>query len=400
MTYLHELQDNAKNPAGSTMLMPNCGELPRRVCRMCENYSEGGVCAEASRGTTSALEPADDKRCFVPRGTDAKENLDINDTPEVRHAAERRRAKEPVTHKVCVTCGRDLPLDAFEPSRSERAVGGVVNQCRECHERQHAKQLQEARKKAAEKRAEKRREPAPIPTHKVCVTCGRDLPLEAFPVSASKYSKDGRRNQCRECRAAFYESRRIHRTPEEKKAKRAESNRKYYEKVKAKRAEADPHNDAAGLRVCRRCGRILPLEEFPVNERGTRFHACRECMHDAHVKGGTTGGSGMPKKPRLTYTQQLALKGTKEQPVADRRKKYATDEERRSARLASKRESNRRRYERMKEAAAKHAQVEQVQTSITLAHNNALALGLDKVARCLAEAAEAMVQLANIMKNK
>ena len=396
MTYLHELQDDAKNPASGATLTPNCGELPRRVCRMCDNYREGGICAEAFRGTTSALEPADDKRCFVPRGTDAKAKPDINDTPEVRHAAERRRVKEPVTHKVCVTCGRDLPLDAFEPSRSERAVGGVVNQCRECHERQ----LQEARQTAAEKRAEKRREPAPIPTHKVCVTCGRDLPMEDFPVSASKYSKDGRRNQCRECRAAFYEKRRIHRTPEEKKAKRAESDRKYYERVKAKRAEADALNDADGLRVCQRCGRTLPLEEFPVNKRGTRFHACRECMHEARSKGRTTGGSGRPKKPRLTYTQQLAQGASQEQPVTDSRKKYATEEERRAARLASKRESNKRRYERMKAAVAEQAQAEQVRTSIDKAHNNALALGLDKVARCLAEAAEAMAELANIMNNK
>lgn len=314
MTYLHELQDNAKNPASGSMLMPNCGELPLRTCRMCDNYREGGICSAVSRGTTSALEPADDKRCFVPRGAAPKAQPAINDTPAARRAAERRRET-----KAEAPAPKSVSKEADAPK---------------------------------EKKADGRHKP--IPTHKVCVTCGRDLPLDAFPASASKYSRDGHRNQCIECRDAFYERRRIHRTPEEKKAKRAESDRKYYEKVKAKRAESEATNCAGGVRVCQRCGRSLPLEEFPVNKRGTRFHACRECMREARSKGGRTGGSGRPKKPRLTCAQPIA---------------QATSQE----------------------------QVEQAQTSIARAHDNALALGLDKVARCLAEAAEAMAELANIM---
>lgn len=358
MTYLHDLQDNAKNPASGAMLMPNCGELPRRVCRMCANYREGGICAEATRGTTSALEPADDKRCFTPFDPSAKvEAPEVNDTPEVRHAAERRRETKAEANAPKAVCKEAVIVAKKEDAPKEKEADG--------------------RRK-------------PIPTHKVCVTCGRDLPLDAFPASASKYSRDGHRNQCIECRDAFYEKHRIHRTPEEKKAKRAESDRKYYEKVKAKRAEADAPNDADGVRVCQRCGRTLPLEEFQVNKRGTRFHACRECMHEAHVKGGSTGGSGRPKKPRLTYTQQLAQGASQEQPVTDRRKKYATEEERRAARLASKRESNKRRYERMKAAVAEQTKVEQVQRTIDKARDKALALGLEKVAQCLAEAAQAM----------
>lgn len=373
MTYLHDLQDNAKNPASGAMLMPNCGPMPKRTCRKCANYREGGLCAEAPRGTTSALEPADDKRCFTPLDPSAKVDApEVNDTPVLRErrlkrseryqskaAREKREeqaSKQPAdptpTTRICQRCGRELPLEKFRKQHG----GDRIHTCNDCiaesrfGKRDH--KPAEAPKMSAEPavaprphkyaaEADGRRKP--IPTRKVCVTCGRDLPLDAFPVSASKYSRDGHRNQCIECRDAFYERHRIHRTPEEKKAKRAESDRKYYDKVKARRAEADAPNDADGVRVCQRCGRTLPLDEFQVNARGTRFHACRECMSEARSKGGKTGGR------------------------------------------------------RRKAAESGQAQAEQAMTSIEQARDKALALGLDKVARCLGEAAEAFAELANIM---
>ena len=39
-----------------------------------------------------------------------------------------KKVKEPVTHKVCRKCGRDLPIEKFRP----RVSGFILNQCREC----------------------------------------------------------------------------------------------------------------------------------------------------------------------------------------------------------------------------------------------------------------------------
>lgn len=304
MIYLHELQDNAALPAGSTMLMPNCGELPRRVCRMCANYREGGICAEASRGTTSALEPADDKRCFTPFDPSAKvEAPEVNDTPVLRErrlkrseryqskaAREKREAKHPAdptpTTRICQRCGRELPLEKFRKQHG----GERIHTCNDC---------------IAESRYGKRdHKPVEVPK----MTAKRFIAPHPH-----KYATEAERLEAR---------RRVKR----------EYYRKRQEALRAQQAE----QEESGTRVCKVCGRELPLSEFAKTKGGGRRYTCRDCQHE----GFSAAGSKSHQKGAVSVKEV--------------------------------------------------AKVEQVQRTIDKARDKALALGLETVAKCLAEAAQAM----------
>ena len=309
MTYLHDLQDNAKTPASGAMLMPNCGELPRRVCRMCANYREGGICAEASRGTTSALEPADDKRCFTPLDPSAKvEAPEVNDTPVLRE----RRLK-----------------------RSERYQSKAAREKRE----------EQANKQPAD----------PTPTTRICVRCGRELPLERFRHQRGQYD---RIHTCSDCIAESRFGKRDHKpvevppksakrvvaphphkyaTDEERMEARRRVKREYNQRRQAeKRAKDSAAETNNGTRICKVCGRELPLYEFAKTKGGGRRYTCRDCQHEGFVAAGSK-------------SHQKGAVSVKEV-----------------------------------------AKVEQVQRTIDKARDKALALGPETVAKCLAEAAQAM----------
>ena len=302
---LTDLMDTTKNCEAGTMLMPNTGEAPKRVCRMCTNYRAGGFCHHALRGVTSALEPADDKRCFAPLDPSAKvEAPEVNDTPVLRErrlkraeryqskaAREKREAKYPAdptpTTRICQRCGRELPLEKF---RKQRGDYDRVHTCNDC---------------IAESRYGKR-------DHK---------PVEVPPKSAKravaphphKYATEEERIEAR---------RRVKR----------EYNRKRQEALRAQQAK----QAESGTRVCKVCGRELPLSEFAKTKGGGRRFTCRDCQHESFVAAGFK-------------SHQKGAVSVKEV-----------------------------------------AKVEQVQRTIDKARDKALALGLEKVAQCLAEAAQAM----------
>ena len=307
MTYLHDLQDNAKNPASGAMLMSNCGPMPKRTCRKCANYREGGLCAEAPRGTTSALEPADDKRCFTPLDPSAKVDApEVNDTPVLRE----RRLK-----------------------RSERYQSKAAREKRE----------EQASKQPAD----------PTPTTRICQRCGRVLPLEKF-----RRQHGGERiHTCNDCIAESRYGKRDHKPVEVPKmtakrviaphphkyateAERLEARRRVKREYKRKRQEALRAQQAeqveSGTRVCKVCGRELPLSEFAKTKGGGRRYTCRDCQHEGFAAAGYKS-----HQPGAVSVKEVA-------------------------------------------------KVEQVQRTIDKARDKALALGLETVAKCLAEAAQAM----------
>ena len=88
---------------------------------------------------------------------------------------------------------------------------------------------------------------------KVCNRCHRVLPITSFNRKSS--TKDGYQFQCKECQA--------------------EMARKLYEKRKAEQEKADKPE----TKVCRQCGRTLPVTMFgkaPKNHNGLKSY-CRDC---------------------------------------------------------------------------------------------------------------------------
>ena len=300
---LTDLMEAPKNCEAMTMLMPNTGEAPKRVCRMCAYYRAGGFCHHAVHGVTSALEPADDKRCFTPLDPSAKvEAPEVNDTPVLRErrlkrseayqskaAREKREAKYPAdptpTTRICQRCGRELPLEKFRRQHGDYDRVHTCNDCiaAACH---HTPKPVEVPPKSA------KRVVAPHP---------------------HKYATEEERIEAR---------RRVKR----------EYNRKRQEALRAQQAQ----KAESGTRVCKVCGRELPLSEFAKTKGGGRRFTCRDCQHESFVAAGFK-------------SHQKGAVSVKEV-----------------------------------------AKVEQVQRTIDKARDKALALGLEKVAQCLAEAAQAM----------
>lgn len=97
-------------------------------------------------------------------------------------------------------------------------------------------------------------------TFKTCIKCGRAKPLSDFHRQASK--SDGRRPDCKTCRAAYRTARR-RMTEAEKQAIRDEPVRRT-------------------RKVCTKCGVEKPLGEYPMRPRNAdgRLARCRECQRE------------------------------------------------------------------------------------------------------------------------
>ena len=88
--------------------------------------------------------------------------------------------------KVCNECHQELPLTEFY----QRASGVYSSLCKACSKKYNVKW-------AKEKRDAKMAEEFAGATTKVCKTCGRELPLDAFGGHAKTW--DGKHTICKEC---------------------------------------------------------------------------------------------------------------------------------------------------------------------------------------------------------
>lgn len=105
-------------------------------------------------------------------------------------------------------------------------------------------------------------EDAPDVVTKVCNRCHRSLPITEFSRKSS--TKDGYQFQCKECQQAMA--------------------RDLYEKRKAeqKKAQEEKPETIPETKVCRKCGRELPVSMFgkaPKNQYGLKSY-CRDCENE------------------------------------------------------------------------------------------------------------------------
>ncbi|MBR1575877.1 MAG: hypothetical protein IJ654_05435 [Bacteroidales bacterium] len=97
---------------------------PEHLCRECDHYIINRPLSNCSRtygGATGPLRPAC-KHFTQKTPTTMKHN---NDT-----APAAAQVQEPPTTKVCKTCGRELPAEAF--GKHFRSADGLQSSCREC----------------------------------------------------------------------------------------------------------------------------------------------------------------------------------------------------------------------------------------------------------------------------
>ena len=102
--------------------------------------------------------------------------------------------------------------------------------------------------------------PGYVPRTKVCAKCGRELPMLQF--STNRRMKDGHQSECKECVAKAG-----------KKSRQRLNEKKRAEREKAAQAEL-----ASGVKVCRKCGRELPISAFGKGHSADGLQAfCKEC---------------------------------------------------------------------------------------------------------------------------
>ena len=102
--------------------------------------------------------------------------------------------------------------------------------------------------------------PGYVPRTKVCAKCGRELPMLQF--STNRRMKDGHQSECKECVAKAG-----------KKSRQRLNEKKRAEREKAAQAEL-----ASGVKVCRKCGRELPISAFG---KGHAEHFVARLEHSA-----------------------------------------------------------------------------------------------------------------------
>lgn len=98
-----------------------------------------------------------------------------------------------------------------------------------------------------------------VPT-KVCSRCHRELPLDQF--SKNRTRKDGYQRECKDCQRELSQS--------------------LYKKRKEGRKEEAATVEPPKTKVCAKCGRELPIENFGTNKRATDGHKsyCRDCENE------------------------------------------------------------------------------------------------------------------------
>lgn len=192
------------------------------VCLDCPEYQKGGYC-QHKRKEVGAL----DNACEHAQKMDEKFGGSSAD--------EVPSAEQPETTKKCTRCGEVLPLASFDwvnykGTRKRRRI------CSKCYH--------EAMKKEGKKND----------GMKVCNGCHRELPLSEF----YERGANGHSFLCKECARKYN----VERTRQNRERKMAEM------------------NAGATTKVCKSCGRELPLDAFGGHAKtwDKKNTVCLECM--------------------------------------------------------------------------------------------------------------------------
>jgi len=154
------------------------------------------------------------------------------------------RTKEPITHKLCPSCHRDLLVSAYYIMEGWK--DGVSFYCRECTLRRQ--------KVYAKKWEEERTQVKRTIREKECILCHKFLPVNRF--YKNRYWKDGFSGVCIACE----------RTRQQE----------YMERWGTERTTAQ---EILAEKKCIRCHRVLPITFFNMNNRRKDglTSICKEC---------------------------------------------------------------------------------------------------------------------------
>lgn len=193
------------------------------MCLDCPEYQKGGYCRHKHK-EIGALSPACDyaikmNEKFNPEDEEApleQAGPQPEQTPQTSPEAERRAeknqrrrearaAKTPlpakIERKLCPHCGRVLPLSEYY--LKDGKPNWICKECTKAYNVAKAKERRDA--KSAEQNAGA--------TTKVCKTCGRELPLDAF--SSHPNTWDRKTTVCTECMTDRLRKNRKNRTKKE-----------------------------------------------------------------------------------------------------------------------------------------------------------------------------------------
>lgn len=152
--------------------------------------------------------------------------------------------------KICRTCGREKPLEAFRwqgtSPNGKRYRSGQCNPCRNAPRRQ-----QTAAKRAARLAAQA---PAPDVGTKICKVCKQEKPLTAFGTGNNSNVPGYRSPTCKRCYNAPYSDRYTPRTDK-------------------------PTEIPTDHKWCNRCGLIQSLQHFSPHKRSVR-QPCKACRRE------------------------------------------------------------------------------------------------------------------------
>ena len=178
------------------------------MCIDCPNYQKGGYCRHKKKDV-GALSPAcdhaltlnekfnpEDEDAALEQATPRKELEDKAERSQKRREARAAKrvaegkAPAPMAYiipevKHCPHCGRDLPISEYY--MKEGKPNWICKECTKAYNVARAKARRDAI--SAEQNADA--------TTKVCKTCGRRLPLDAF--GKHRQTWDGRNTVCLEC---------------------------------------------------------------------------------------------------------------------------------------------------------------------------------------------------------
>ena len=201
------------------------------VCLDCPHYQTGGWC-RVKQKTVSALAPA------------CEDSQKINEDQEDDGL------------KTCRKCGRVLPKENF--AKNAGAPDGLQSTCRECAAAAF-KAWQDKQKEKKNPMKEEQEMETTTQT-KRCPKCGRDLPRDAFHPKL----EDGLQSWCKDCSNGA-----------KKKKKNEESLWQLHDRLLS-------DNPDHMRKVCSKCGQNLPLDEFYI-KNGKPHYMCKECVKKYNV---------------------------------------------------------------------------------------------------------------------